>query len=45
MHGIEDVQRVYVVLKPWRITRYRLIIVGRKRLPDPGEHDRFRAFV
>jgi hypothetical protein len=33
------------VLKPARERLYRLIIVGRKRLPDPAEHDRFWGFV
>jgi hypothetical protein len=45
VHGLRDVERFYIVLKPWRTRLYRLIIVGRKRLPDPGQHDRFWAFV
>ena len=44
-HGIEDVQRFYILLKPRGRREYRLLIVGRKKLPDPGEHDRFWAFV
>jgi hypothetical protein len=44
-HGIKDVERLYVVLKPWRPKRYRLLIVGRKKLPDPEDHERFWAFV
>ena len=44
-HGFEDVERFYMLLKPWRRELYRLIILGRKRLPDPGEHDRFWGFV
>jgi hypothetical protein len=44
-HGLKDVERFYIVLKPWRSREYRLIIVGRKRLPDPEEHNRFWAFV
>jgi hypothetical protein len=43
--GLEDVERFYILLKPWRSGLYRLIIVGRKRLPDPGKHNRFWAFV
>jgi hypothetical protein len=45
VHGPQDVQRVYILLKPWRVRLYRLIIIGRKKLPDPQEHDRFCAFV
>jgi hypothetical protein len=45
VHGPEDVSRVYLVLKPSGTARWRLVIVGRKRLPDPAEHDRFWAFV
>jgi hypothetical protein len=44
-HGLRDVERFYILLKPWRRQLYRLIILGRKRLPDPEEHDRFWAFV
>jgi len=44
-HGLKDVERFYIVLKPWRSREYRLIIVGRKRLPDPEKHNRFWAFV
>lgn len=32
--GEEDVQRTYMVLHPRRARRYRLIVVGRKHLPD-----------
>lgn len=44
-HGLRDVERFYILLKPWRRQSYRLIILGRKRLPDPQQHDRFWAFV
>jgi hypothetical protein len=44
-HGLKDVERVYLVLKPWRPRKYRLLIIGRKRFPHPREHDRFWAFV
>src|SRR3981081_3282347 len=43
--GLKDVERFYILLKPWRRQLYRLIILGRKRLPDPEQHDRFWAFV
>lgn len=44
-HGLRDVERFYILLKPWRTQLYRLVIVGRKRLPDLREHNRFWAFV
>jgi hypothetical protein len=43
--GLKDVERFYTLLKPWHQQRYRLIIIGRKRLPDPKEHNRFWGFV
>jgi hypothetical protein len=44
-HGLEDVERLYILLKPWQAQKYRLLVVGRKKLPDPGGHDRFWTFV
>jgi hypothetical protein len=41
---IEDVQNFYIVLKP-QGGRFRLINVGRKRLPDIEEHERLWGFV
>jgi hypothetical protein len=38
VNGFQDVERVYILLKPWRIHLYRLLIVGRKTLPDSEEH-------
>jgi hypothetical protein len=38
-------QRLLLVLKPDGARRYRRIIVGRKRLPDPASHEREWAFV
>ena len=43
--SLEEVQRLLVVLHPWHGRRFRLLIIGRKRLPDIGEHDRFWGFV
>jgi hypothetical protein len=45
VRSLKQVERFYILLKPWRTHKYRLIIVGRKRLPDPDDHDRFWAFV
>jgi hypothetical protein len=45
VQSARDVTRLFILLKPWGASRYRLIVVGRKRLPDPGEHARFWTFV
>ncbi len=43
--GLVDVQRFLIVLKPHDREVFRLLIIGRKRLPDVGEHERVWAFV
>ncbi|MEV6811301.1 hypothetical protein [Micromonospora sp. NPDC051296] len=43
--SLAEVQRLLVVMHPWRGRHLRLLVVGRKRLPDIDEHDRFWAFV
>lgn len=43
--SLKDVQRLLVVLNPWRAQQLRLLVVGRKRLPEIGLHDRFWGFV
>lgn len=45
--SVSDVQRFYMVLSPRDKDRYRLAIVGRKRLPDPDEsgQQRYWCFV
>ena len=43
--GIEDIQRLLMVLSPEGRSRYRLIVIGRKRLPDAAERNRFWGFV
>lgn len=45
VHGLDDVQRTYVVLSPHGKKRYRLIALGRKQLPDIEDHERNWAFV
>ncbi len=43
---IEDVQNMYMVLSPHGRDRYRLAIIGRKHLPDPGaKQERIWGFV
>ncbi len=43
--GLVDVQRFFMVLRPEGETKFRLLVIGRKRLPDVGEHERFWGFV
>ncbi|MFL5963261.1 MAG: hypothetical protein ACJ757_10265 [Gaiellaceae bacterium] len=40
-----DVQRFFLVLEPDGARRFRRLVVGRKRLPDPSERERTWAFV
>jgi len=42
---LADVQRMLVVLEPEGCDRYRLIGMGRKRMPQTGRHERFWGFV
>ncbi|RJP17541.1 MAG: hypothetical protein C4520_16385 [Candidatus Abyssobacteria bacterium SURF_5] len=43
----EDVQRLYMVLHPEKEKKYRLSIIGRKRMPDPAVSgkERYWGFV
>jgi hypothetical protein len=43
--GLQDVQRFYVVLRPNRGGKLRLLVIGRKRLPEVGGHERVWGFV
>lgn len=45
--GKEEIQRVYLVLSPAGKKRFRLLIIGRKELPNPAQAggDRSWAFV
>jgi hypothetical protein len=43
--SLDEVQRLLVVLRPWRRDTLRLLVVGRKRLPDVTEHERSWWFV
>jgi hypothetical protein len=44
--GLEDIQRFFVILSPFGKARYRLIVIGRKKLPAIGdEHERNWGFV
>ncbi|MGW1911466.1 hypothetical protein ACWCQS_12195 [Streptomyces sp. NPDC002076] len=44
-HDIEDVQRLFVILQPSDSDRSRRLVIGRKHLPRPEEHERFWGFV
>lgn len=44
-HNLEDIQRLYLVLKGEQSSYYRLIIVGKKQLPSYGESQVEFAFV
>jgi hypothetical protein len=43
--GLRDVQRFHVVLRPDRGGKLRLLVLGRKRLPAVGAHERVWGFV
>lgn len=44
--GLEDIQRFFVILSPHGQQRYRLVVIGRKRLPEVESHrDRTWGFV
>lgn len=45
VHGLHEVQRFYVILKPDDKNVFRRVVVGRKRLPSVREHERTWAFV
>lgn len=36
--GLEDVQRFFVILSPRGASTYRLIVIGRKKLPEVHSH-------
>jgi hypothetical protein len=44
-HGLDDVQRFHVVLRKAGGHLFRLMTIGRKRLPDVDEHEREWGFV
>jgi hypothetical protein len=43
--GIGDIERFHVVLRPEGTSRFRLMTIGAKRLPDADEHERNWGFV
>ncbi|WP_330342021.1 hypothetical protein [Streptomyces sp. NBC_00557] len=45
VHAVDDIQRFFVILQPSDGNRSRRLVIGRKRLPRPEEHERFWGFV
>ncbi|MDQ1668084.1 MAG: hypothetical protein QOE40_145 [Actinomycetota bacterium] len=45
VRDLADVQRFFFVIEPDAARRFRRIVVGRKRLPDPLQHERVWAYV
>jgi hypothetical protein len=45
--GLEEIQRMYMVLSPHGKRSYRLMVIGQKKLPDPSRsgHRRYWGFV
>lgn len=43
--SLSDVQRFFMVLRPEHKKLLRLLVVGRKRLPDANRHERIWGFV
>lgn len=43
--SIDDVQRFFVIMRPNDRHVYRRLVVGRKRLPDPGKPEKHWAFI
>jgi hypothetical protein len=43
--GLGDVQRFFMVLKPEGGARFRLAVLGRKRLPEAEQHERIWGFI
>jgi hypothetical protein len=44
VQSFDDVQRLFIVLQP-DMWKYRLIVIGRKKLPEPGPNQRFWGVV
>jgi hypothetical protein len=43
--GLKDVQRFYMVMKPEGQVRFRVAVLGRKRLPQAERHERIWGFI
>jgi hypothetical protein len=43
--GLEQIERSYIVLRPRNKKLYRLLVIGRKRLPDVARHEKEWVFV
>jgi hypothetical protein len=45
VRNLDDIQRFYMILNPDQDSKFREIVVGKKKLPDIGEKEKFFAFV
>lgn len=45
--SLQDVQRFFIIISPTsrKGAPHRLLVIGKKRLPDPRRHERFFGFV
>ncbi len=43
--GVADIQRFYMVMKPEGHARFRVAVLGRKRLPEARDHERIWGFI
>jgi hypothetical protein len=43
--GLDDIERFFMVLRPNGEHRFRLMVIGRKKLPDLDDHERNWGFV
>jgi hypothetical protein len=43
--SLDQIERSYIVLRPRNKAHYRLLVIGRKRLPDVTKHEKEWAFV
>jgi hypothetical protein len=46
-HSLQDVQRFFILMSPTSRegAPHHLMVIGKKRLPDPRRHERFFGFV
>jgi hypothetical protein len=43
--GLGDIQRFYMVMRPQGRARFRVAVLGRKRLPEAEDHERIWGFI
>jgi hypothetical protein len=45
VESLEDVERTYLILSPDKKKHYRRLVIGRKKLPEVEDRDRYWGFV